>query len=242
MVDRHSLKDLLARSDLERLDKVLLILSCDSNVTKPVVKVREIARESGLLSAKKWNVSAILGDSHGRAVRVKEGWELTSAGKLYVSSLLPKGSTPPGKVATALRAALPKIKDADTRAFLSEAVECQERGLYRAAVVLSWVGAASLLYLEVVDKHLSAFNAEATKRDPKWRQAKNPDGLGRMKEYNFLEVIEALSIIGKNVKDELQGCLKLRNSCGHPNSYKLGEHKVEAHIETLLLNVFVPFS
>jgi len=242
LVDRASLKDPLARNDLKRLDKVLLIVSCDSNAAKTVGQIREIARESGLSKAKMWNLSAILAKSDGCAVRVKGGWELTSTGKSYVSSLLANDSTTPIKKAAALRAALPKIKDADTRAFLSEAVECQERELYRAAVVFSWVGAISLLYLEVVNKHLSVFNAEATRRDAKWRPATNRDGLARMNEHKFLEVIEAMSIIGKNVKEELQGSLKLRNSCGHPNSFKLGEHKVAAHIETLLLNVFVPFS
>ena len=63
-----------------------------------------------------------------------------------------------------------------------------------------------------------------------------------MKEYDFLQVLAALSIIGKNVKDELEQCLKLRNSCGHPNSLKIGEHKVASHIEILILNVYSKYS
>jgi len=43
------------------------------------------------------------------------------------------------------------------------------------------------------------------------------------------------------VRQELEGCLKLRNGCGHPNSLKLGENKVAAHLETLILNVFAKF-
>ena len=45
-------------------------------------------------------------------------------------------------------------------------------------------------------------------------------------------------MIGKNVKDELESCLKLRNACGHPNSLKIGEHRVASHIESLILNVY----
>jgi hypothetical protein len=62
-----------------------------------------------------------------------------------------------------------------------------------------------------------------------------------MKEADFLVIIEAIAVIGKNVRQELEGCLKLRNGCGHPNSLKLGENKVAAHLETLILNVFAKF-
>jgi len=37
-----------------------------------------------------------------------------------------------------------------------------------------------------------------------------------MKEYDFLQILEAVSGISKDVKVELEACLKLRNSCGHP--------------------------
>lgn len=241
MLDRSALKECLSRTDLTRSDKVLLILAVDSNSPKQVAQIRGIANETGLPKAKRWNLSDILAHSGGLAVRVKEGWELSGTGKHRVSGLLGSSSTPASKAATALRETLASIKDTGTRAFLLEAIECFEHDLYRAAVVLSWVGALSLLYSEVVRSHLPAFNAEATKRDPKWRLAKNEDGLARMKEHDFLDIIEALSVIGKSVKDELQACLKLRNGCGHPNSLKIAESRVASHIEVLLLNVFKRF-
>jgi hypothetical protein len=46
----------------------------------------------------------------------------------------------------------------------------------------------------------------------------------------------------KNVKEELQNCLKLRNACGHPSSLKVGASRVAAHIEILIQNVFAQFS
>jgi hypothetical protein len=103
--------------------------------------------------------------------------------------------------------------------------------------VLSWVGAVSLLHKYVVDNELSNFNTEATRSDQKWRPEKNTDDLARMKESDFLDVITALSIIGKSVKKELGNCLDLRNGCWHPNSLKIGDTRVAAHIEILILNV-----
>jgi hypothetical protein len=63
-----------------------------------------------------------------------------------------------------------------------------------------------------------------------------------MKEHDFLDVCEAIAVIGKNVKQLLQNeCLVLRNACGHPNSSLIAENSVAAHIEKLIKNVFSRF-
>jgi hypothetical protein len=99
----------------------------------------------------------------------------------------------------------------------------------------------TLLYEHVLKNCLTEFNAEALRRDPKWKTGKTEDDLARMKEHDFLQMLAALSVIGKNVKDELEVCLKLRNGCGRPNSLIVGEYKASAHVETLIQNVFSRF-
>ncbi|MCA9909963.1 MAG: hypothetical protein KC519_15000 [Anaerolineae bacterium] len=141
-----------------------------------------------------------------------------------------------------LRALLPQVNNPETRAFIGEAISCAEADLLRAAVVLSWVGAVNLLYDYVFNNRLADFNREAQRRNAKWKPAAITDDLVRMKEHDFLDVIEAISVIGKNVKQELQNnCLNLRNACGHPNSLKIGANRVAAHLESLLLNVYSQF-
>jgi hypothetical protein len=142
---------------------------------------------------------------------------------------------------SALRQALSRIASQQSRDFIEEAIGCAEAKFYRAAIVLTWVGAIQVLQEHVVAKHLAAFNAEASRRDPKWRTAKTTDDLSRMKEYDFLQILEAISLIGKSVKAELEGCLKLRNGCGHPSSLQVSENRTAAYIETLVLNVFSVF-
>jgi len=44
-----------------------------------------------------------------------------------------------------------------------------------------------------------------------------------MKESDFLDRLQAISVIGKSVKQELAKRLELRNSCGHPNTLTIGE-------------------
>jgi hypothetical protein len=141
-----------------------------------------------------------------------------------------------------LKPHLLKIVDADTRAFIEEAINCFEAGLYRSAVVMSWIGAVSILYDHVIANKINEFNIEAVSRNPKWKTAQTKDDLALMKESDFLDMLSTLSIIGKNVKEQLKNsCLSLRNSCGHPNSFKVGRITAESHLEILLLNVYDVF-
>ncbi len=173
------------------------------------------------------------GDQGGR------GLGLGVKGKEAVQTLAAGYTSPaPPEVAASLRKELARIADPDVVAFVTEAVLCFENHLYRAAVVLSWVGSLSLLYEHVIKHKLAAFNAESTRRNAKWKAAKTRDDLALMSEFDFLQILETISVLGKSVKHELEGCLKLRNGCGHPNSLRIGENRVSAHIEILILNVF----
>lgn len=243
MLSKESLKDLLSQSDFTKLDKVLICLAVDLGNAKTVSEVKNMAVSSGLRQIKTWNVSDLLRRSKGRAVRTDSGWELTSQGLEHVSKLA--GAFIGGHtqhVAGSLRAHLARITDSDTASFIEEAIQCFEHRMYRAAVVLSWIGGFSVLYHHVVKAHLAAFNQEAIRRNNKWKNARTPDDLARMKEKEFLDILESISLIGKSVKQELKNCLQLRNGCGHPNSLKISENRVSAHIEILVLNVFSRFN
>jgi hypothetical protein len=242
LFDRHALKELLASRELSNKDKVLMCLAVEPLGSKKVAEIRDIAIHAGLRAIAKWNVSDYLSKAKTLAISTPIGWELTSSGRAHIASLAgPLLPSVTGMVVSALRKELSKIQSTDTKNFVLEAVQCLEARLNRAAIVTSWVGAVAVLQDVVVKQHLSAFNTEALRRDSKWRDAKTNDDLSRIKEFDFLQILAAISVIGKNVKDELEGCLKLRNGCGHPNSLIVGEHKASAHIETLIQNVFVKF-
>lgn len=189
------------------------------------------------------NISQLLSSSKGKAISTNDGWKLTSKGKKRVVEICgPAGAREAAHVSPALRNLLPKIKNLHSKDFLEESIACYEHELYRAAVVLSWVGAVSLLQDHVVSECLAEFNAEALRRDAKWKKAKNSGDLVRLKEKEFLDIIDQLSIIDKNVKQELSKCLTLRNSCGHPNKLDIKQLTAANHLEILTLNVFAIFS
>ncbi len=239
MFDIDTLKDLLARKDLSTKQKLMLCLAQDPLQPKSVADIKQSAASLGLREIKSWNVSDYLSRCKPNVVRSDGGWELTETGKKHIRELagpLLPDVTP--LVISSLRKQLPTISNANCRSFVEESIRAFEAKLYRSAIVLCWVGAVAVLYDHIVENHLSAFNSEALKRDAKWRSAKTSDDLARMKEHEFLQILAATSVIGKNVKDELEVCLKLRNGCGHPNSLVVGELKASAHIETLMQNIY----
>lgn len=242
MIAKDSLKNILHKPELSRADKLLIILASNDFCPKKVREIMSLAKGAGINGVRKWNVSDILNKTKGKAINTSLGWELTNDGKRHVSSLGISDIGPLPGLQVKLRGELQKINDTDTASFVEEAISCLEGKRYRAAVVLSWAGAVSLLYNHVLYNHLTAFNMDASKQDKHWKNAKNADDLSRMKEYDFLQALVRLSVIGKNVKEELEQCLKLRNACGHPNSLKLGENKVAAHLEVLLMNVFSKYA
>lgn len=235
------LKDLLANKAFSKQEKVLILLAADPEGARAVAAIRDLAVKNGLRAAKDWNISQILGRIAG-AIRLPDGWAITQEGRSKLGALGVGGMSPTQSLQPTLRNYTATISDLKISAFVAETIGALEFKLYRAAVVLSWVGAVSVLYEVVLSSHLAAFNAEAVHRFPKWKAATTRDDLSRMKEYDFLQVINAVSIVGKNTKDELEQCLKLRNTCGHPNTHVVGEHRVTSHVETLILNVFSKYA
>lgn len=244
MLTLEQLKATVHRHGITRTDVALLCVGAAGAQGVPTRSVRKFALDAGVKKAKDINFSQHLASAEDKVFKTPSGWELTNVGREYISGLSAEAlaSSPAATEAKSLRALVGEIKNSETRAFLTEAIVCAESSLFRAAVVLSWEGAVSLLQYEVISKHLAAFNEEATRRNAKWKVAKTVDDIGRMKESTFLEVCETISIIGRNLKQELEAGLKLRNACGHPNTLKISSNKVAAHIEVLALNVFTVFA
>ena len=242
MLQLSDLENLLHKKGRSNYDRTLLCLALDPIEARSNSEICKIGKRAGWSGVAASTVATCLGRAKGLAINTPEGWKLTEDGEAHVRTLVASRQTAkPVAAAEALRKHLPNIKDVDSLAFVEEAVECFEHGLRRSAVVMSWVGAMSVLYRHVLSFKLAEFNNEANHRNPKWKAAVTVDGLALMKEYDFLQVLQAISVIGKSVKAQLEHCLDTRNGCGHPNSFKIADSKVAAHVEVLMLNVFEKF-
>lgn len=235
-LDDLELKRLL-QTDLSRGDKVLLTVASFSGPIG-ISEIRAKAKKLGC-NMEHWNVSALLTRNKGQTLNVLGGHEVGDKGHARLQQL-GAGTIAPAaaQVATDLRNHMANITSLNTLAFVDEAIRCYEFGLFRSAVVMSWLAAVDVLHNEVVAGHLAKFNEAAKAANPKWKVAATTDDLGRMPEGEFLDRIAGIGMIQKNVKDELQKALGLRNGAGHPNSLKISSNQAAAHIELLLLNVF----
>jgi len=244
MLKLDEAKQILHGTNLSARDQLYVILAIDPVEPLPVQKIKERCVAAAVRKLAKRNISDVLGRSNGHVARAAMGWELQQPGLLRVRELAQQANI--NLVVThssrSLRGHADSVADPLTKSFVMEAITCFEVHQYRAAVVFSWAGAVALLHKHVHSKKLQEFNAEAIRRDRKWRTAKQQDDLGRMKEHEFLDVCEAIGVLGKSVKQILQNeCLMLRNACGHPNSSSIAENSVAAHIEKLIKNVFARF-
>jgi hypothetical protein len=241
-LDKDSLKAALHTVGLSKTDKLLIVLLSAEDKPQAVKDLRAKAVAHGVRAAKDWNISELLKRSKGRAILVEEGWELTPLGKQHLAALGIVSDQIVVQQATTLRKLLPKVSSDKNRDFVAEAVSCYERKNLRAAAVLSWIGAVSILYDHVMQHALTRFNAEWVRRNQqKNRPISAVEDLSDIKEDTFLDVLHAASVISKSVKDELKACLKFRNGCGHPNTLVVGETRVAAHLESLINNVYLKF-
>lgn len=247
--DLDFLKDVLHRAKISNRDRVLILLGQDNNEPKTTTELRSIALQAGAARGLTDNLTSYLSKAKGLAIKVagkrgeKSRWELHSNGKKHLESrgfLNVRGTTAP--LLTQLQILIAPNPNVKIKKFVLESVACVENHLFRAGIVLSWVGALAVLYEWVVKNRLSDFNSAASARfKADWKKASNEGGLANMKESNFLLILSDIQAIDKGTKTALEACLNLRNGCGHPNGLVVGEHAAAAHVETLINNVFLRF-
>lgn len=146
------------------------------------------------------------------------------------------------------RAALESLEDAisaappDYRDYLQEALECYERTLFRAAVLLVWAAAMQHLYMTAAThgggiKAFEAANEARFGTAKSYRPIKKGDDFLYLRDRDFIQLGEDAGMFNKNVRMTLHQRLDLRNNCGHPTKYKPGREETVIFIESLILNV-----
>jgi hypothetical protein len=148
------LKNLLANENFSRKEKILILLAAGDKLEKQAKDLREMALANGLIAIKKWNISQLLNGLGGAVVKLPAGWSLTDEGLAALRNLGVSTPSPSKALQPTLRKYLANVSSQEVKEFLEEAIGALELQLYRSAVVLSWVGAVSMLYELVLAKHL----------------------------------------------------------------------------------------
>jgi hypothetical protein len=234
------LRDGLARRDLSKTDKYLLIVaSHDGPIRNTEIKI--LARDNGWRDGAKSHPAPFLKRSP-HAILLPDGWTISGPGRQNLEQrgvISQIGVLTP--VTKELERYLLKVHDPDKARFVEEAIICVRNKSFRAAIVLSWVGAVYLLYQHVLNHKPANFNTEVRRRWPSRKDASSVDDLASMKESEFLSVIEHIGVVTKGQAKELANCLDRRNTAGHPNSHTFTEVALTSHIETLISTVYANF-
>jgi hypothetical protein len=243
---RPQVSDLLNSPDISRRDKIVVLISALGRPSS-IAELREEGRSNGLREIENWNVADYLGKLKGLATRVPDGWTLTTKGHARASELGANLQSPlVGQTAMALKRTIDLISDEVRKDFLTDTLRCLDASLNRPAVVYAWVGAVWILQSFVFLNHLSHFNNAGVARFNNgsklfFRPVKSIDDFGRIKEADFLQLLEDISLIGKSFHKQLKDRLDLRNGSGHPNTMVVDEHTTAAHIHFLVENVYRKF-
>jgi hypothetical protein len=227
---------------------VLLLLSQLEQPAAPA-KIRDKGVQVGFRNLTQWNLTDVLKNAarDGQVAQLATGWRLLAPGFKIIEGQYRPEAAIIRETRHALRAHLMKIADDQRRAFVEEAIKSFDVKAYRAAIVLSWVGAAHIIQDYIVVNHRDEFNAAGTARLAKaaangnkysFTPVKSGKDFGVVGEAEMLQLCQDAGILHKAEKQILQDRLDLRNQCGHPNPVVIAEHTVAHHIELLMLNVY----
>jgi hypothetical protein len=210
-----------------------------------VEQVRSALVAARVPKAKTMNVADLLSKSGAsvdspRAERGRRLWAITDTGEREVRRFLdlPEAEPEVDADVASLTKVIAKVRDANARDFLLEAVTCLRFGARRAAVVFAWSAAITVLREKVWKSGVVKVNAALKSHDPKAREVKKVDDFAFVKDTRLLEVLYDLGIVDKTEKTMLGQALELRNGCGHPTKYRPSKNKVSSYIDDVVGIVF----
>lgn len=230
------------------LATMLFMSAVEGKSSFSTTEIRNALGEARVSGSRTWNIPARLAAAghyvHASGSTSARLWELTESGRLAVLAFAPPLPVSDANAerkteAAALRAKVASISDPEAKAFASEAVACLEIGAHRAAIVFMWVAAV----YEVQERVWTAsdprsITTAAQTHNPRAKVCRKRDDLSEYNEELLLQLAQDLGVLDKNQKSELIKALGLRNSSGHPNKLRPGEHRAKAHIEDIITMLF----
>lgn len=96
-----------------------------------------------------------------------------------------------------------------------QSLRCLENGLFRAAHVMGWAGAADYLQEYAYEDGFATIKAER----PKWKLSTKTDLREHVPEAQLIDVMYVVGLLQKGESKGFHGLLTRRNECAHPSDY-----------------------
>lgn len=209
--------------------------------------LRALLRRGKVKNAKNMNIADVLSKAapyvHQAGKQgVKILWALTTSGEVRVRELLelPVSDMEIENDVTSIDVLVNTVPDKDVADYLQEALKCLQVNALRATVVFVWSAVTKEIRERVFASGANVVDAAIAKHDksPRRKTISKDDDLTFVKEKLLIQVATDLGVFDSNEKGILEGCLDLRNKCGHPGKYNPGPKKVSSFIEDVIGIVF----
>lgn len=209
--------------------------------------LRALLRRGRVKNAKSMNVADVLSKAAPYVHQAgKQGtkilWALTTSGEDRVRELLelPASDIEIENDVATIDALVNTVPDKDVADYLQEALKCLQVNALRATVVFVWSAVTREIRERVFASGASVVDAAIARHDksPKRKTISKDDDLTFVKEKLLIQIATDLGVFDSNEKGILEGCLDLRNKCGHPGKYNPGPKKVSSFIEDVIGIVF----
>lgn len=209
--------------------------------------LRALLLRGRVKNAKSMNVADVLSKAAPYVHQAgKQGakilWALTASGEGRVRELLglPASDVEIENDVATIEILVNTVPDRDVADYLHEALKCLQVNALRATVVFVWSAVTKEIRERVFASGANAVDAAIAKHDqsPRRKTISKNDDLTSVKEKLLIQVATDLGIFDSNEKGVLEGCLDLRNKCGHPGRYNPGPKKVSGFVEDVIGIVF----
>jgi hypothetical protein len=115
---------------------------------------------------------------------------------------------------------------------IREALDCAERGNYRASHVMAWSA-----FIDYVEEQIVADLTKLSSVRPNWRINVADDLIEIASEYEVISTAKAMGMFTKNQMKSVHGLLSKRNECAHPTGYDPGLDEALGYIAELLKRI-----
>lgn len=115
-----------------------------------------------------------------------------------------------------------------------QALACIERGIFRAAHVMAWVG-----FIDFLEQKLSSDDLVKVKSVRKgWSKYSTIEEIREnVPEYQLIEAAREVGLLSKSEAKTLLGLLSKRNECAHPSGYKPNLNDTLGYVSELLSRI-----
>lgn len=149
-----------------------------------------------------------------------------------------------------LKGIVAALPESDMSEYLSEAIACEEKGFYRASIIMGWCAAVDHIQNKLIMLGLDKFNVASTRlknqtsgRFRRFHKEFKVATLSELQEVfdtDLLWILEGMQIIDSNQGDRLRTCFQYRNQSAHPGLAPIGTVHLIAFFndifEIILLN------